>query len=121
MGSSLAASMWIYTKAVLRDGRKRDPPLDLQLFLGINVESVSWVAEDFLWEREWITETKVTMSENLILEALNYNIDVACPLPTPVGTVVVLRTGKPQSQVREQRNKSGQIQVHSQQCDWVNV
>ena len=56
--STLAACMWIYTKAVLRDGRKRDPLLDLQLFLGINVESVSWVAEDFLWEREWITETK---------------------------------------------------------------
>ena len=30
VGSYFAASMWINTKAVFCDGRKRDPPLDLQ-------------------------------------------------------------------------------------------
>ena len=68
--------MWIQTKAVLCDGRRRDPPLDLQPFLGIIVESVSWVTKEFLWEHEWITETNVTLKENVILEALKYDIDV---------------------------------------------
>ena len=80
VGSYLAACMWINTKAVLCGGRRRDPPLDLQPTLGIIVESVSWATEDFLWEHDWITETKFTMKENLILEALNYDIDVPCPL-----------------------------------------
>ena len=69
VGSYLAASMWINTKAVLFYGRKSDPTLDLQPILAIIVESVSWVPEDSLWDHEWITETKVTMKENLILEA----------------------------------------------------
>ena len=43
-------------------------------------QSVSWVAEDFLWEHEWITETNATLKENVILEALNYDIDVPRPL-----------------------------------------
>ena len=30
VGSHLAESMWKYTKAALCDGRKRDPPSDLQ-------------------------------------------------------------------------------------------
>ena len=80
VGSYIVARMWTYTKAVLCDGRRRDPPLELQPILGIIVESVSWVTEDFLWEEEWITETNVTLKENAILEALNYDIDVPCPL-----------------------------------------
>ena len=35
---------------------------------------LSWPSSSF------ITETKVTLRENLILEALNYDIDVPCPL-----------------------------------------
>ena len=81
VGSWLAACMWICIKAVLCGGRRRDPPLDLQQpTLGIIVESVSRATEDFLWEHDWITETKVTMKENIILEALNYDVDVPCPL-----------------------------------------
>ena len=79
VGSYLVACMWIYTKAVLCDVRRRDPPLELQPFLGIIVESASWVTADFLWEHEWITETNVTLKENAILEALNCEIDVPCP------------------------------------------
>ena len=72
--------MWICTKTVLCDGRRRYPPLDLESFLGIIVESVTWVTEESLWEHEWITETNVTLKENAILEPLNYDIDVPCPL-----------------------------------------
>ena len=38
------------------------------------------MTEDSLWDHEWITETKVTMKENLILEPLHYDIEVPCPL-----------------------------------------
>ena len=72
--------MWIHTKAVLCDGRGRDPLLDLKPILRIIMEGVSWVTEDILWEHEWITETNVVLKENDILEALNYDIDVPCPL-----------------------------------------
>ena len=38
------------------------------------------MTEDFLLDHEWITETKVIVRENLILEALNFDIEVPCPL-----------------------------------------
>ena len=44
------------------------------------MECVSWVTEDFVWEHEWVTEPNVLWKENDILEALNYDIDVPCPL-----------------------------------------
>ena len=71
--------MWIYTKAFLCDGRGR-PPQDLRQMLRIIMECVSWVTEDFLWEHEWVTEPNVLLRENDILEALNSDIDVPCPL-----------------------------------------
>ena len=37
--SKFAASMWIYTKTVICDGRGRDPPLDLKPILRIIMES----------------------------------------------------------------------------------
>ena len=63
VGSYLAASKWIKTKAALCDGRKRNPALDVQTILAFIIESA-----------------KVTMKENVILEALQYDIDVPCPL-----------------------------------------
>ena len=101
------------------DGRKRDPPMDLQLILATIIESVSWVTEDSLCDHEWITETKVTMKDNVILEAVHYVIEVSCPLQWAL--LRVFSTDNPQPQVREQRDKSGQIQGHSQQCNRVNM
>ena len=72
--------VWICTKAVLCDGRRRDPPLDLESILGISVERVTWVTEGSLWEHEWIMDTNVTLKENDKLEALDYEIDVPCQL-----------------------------------------
>ena len=80
VGSYLVACLWIFTKDVFCDGRKRDPPLVVQLTFDIIVESVSWVTEDSLWNHEWITETNVTLKEKDNWEALNYDIDVPCPL-----------------------------------------
>ena len=81
--SKFAAGMWIYTKAVLCDGRGR-PPQDLRQMLRIIMECVSWVCEDFLWEHEWVTEPNVFCKER-------------CTLPTPVETFVVLFTVGTQS------------------------
>ena len=94
VGSFLAASMWMYTKAALCDGRKCDPPLDLRSILAIIIESVSWVTE-----------------------ALRHR----SAMPSSVGFAVVFSTDKPEPQVREQRDESGQIQGHSQQCNRVNM
>ena len=79
VGSKFAASMCRYTKAVLCDGRGR-PPQDLRQMPRIIMESVNWVTEDFLWKHEWVTEPNVLLKENDTLEALNYDIDVPCPL-----------------------------------------
>ena len=80
VGSNFVACMWIYTKTVLCDGRRSDKPLDLESIPGIIVASVTGVTEGSLWEHEWITDTNVTLKENDILEALDYEIDVPCPL-----------------------------------------
>ena len=61
-GSKFAASVWIYTEALLCDGRG-PPPQDLRQMLRIIVECVSWVCEDFLWEHEWVTEPNVLWKE----------------------------------------------------------
>ena len=68
VGSKFAASLWIYTKAVLCDGRGR-PPQDWREKLRIIMECVSWVTEDFLWEHEWVTEPNVLWKQNDILGA----------------------------------------------------
>ena len=96
----------------------KNPALDVQTILAFIIESVSWVTEDFLWDHEWITETKVTMKENLILEALHYDIEA---LLCSVGSVMVLSTNKSQPQVREQWNKCGQSQGHGQQRNRADV
>ena len=62
MGSKFAACMWVYTKAVLCDGRWR-PPQDLRQMLRIIMECVSRVCGDFLWEHEWVTEPNVLWNE----------------------------------------------------------
>ena len=54
MGSKFAACVWIYTRAVLCDGRGR-PPQDPRQMLQIIMECVSWVCEDSLWELEFVT------------------------------------------------------------------
>ena len=79
VGSKFAARMWIFTNAVMCDGRGR-PPQDLRQMLRIIMECVRWATEDFLWEHEWITEPNVLWKENDMLGVLNYDIDVPCPL-----------------------------------------
>ena len=54
VGTKFAACMWIYTRAVLCDGRWC-PPQDLRQILRIIMESVNWVTEDVLWEHEGVT------------------------------------------------------------------
>ena len=58
VGSYLAASMWMYSKAAMCKGRNRNPPLDMRTNLAIIIESVSWVTEDFLWDHECFCRDK---------------------------------------------------------------
>ena len=44
------------------------------------MECVRWATEDCLWEHEWVTEPNVLWKENDMLEALDFDIDVLCPL-----------------------------------------
>ena len=80
IGPKIAACMWIYTKAAFCRRCSGEPPLDLDLTQGLIVYRVTWVTERSLWEQEWNTDTNVTLREDEILEALNYEIDVPCPL-----------------------------------------
>ena len=83
-----AASMWIYTKAVLCDGRVRGPPLDLRQMHSIIMESVSWVTENCLWEQ---CGSRSPMFYFKKTSSWKRCIMILCVLPTPVGTSVVLR------------------------------
>ena len=71
VGSKCAASMWIYTKAVLCDGRGR-PPQDLRQMLRIIMECVSWVCEASLWEHEWVTEPKRSLGRKRHLGSIEF-------------------------------------------------
>ena len=63
VGSLCAASLWIYTEAVLCNGRHQ-PEEDLQWRLLAIMESANWVREDaFNEEHEWVTQ-------DIILECL---------------------------------------------------
>ena len=117
--SYLAASMWIYTKAVLWEGRKRDPSLDLQPTLTTIIESVSWVIEDLS------VGSRMDHGNKGYHERKSHSEGTALrhrsAMPSSVGFAVVFSTDKPQPQVREQRNESDKIQGHSQQFNRVNV
>ena len=99
--------MWVYTKAALRDGRKRDPLLDLQLILATIIESVSRVTEDSLWDNEWITETKVTMKENP--HSGGTQLRHRSAMPSSVVFAMVFSTDKREPQVRQQRTNVAQF------------
>ena len=75
-----AACMRIYTKPVCNKKCRGEPSLDLDFAQPIVGESVTWVTEVCLWEHEWVMDTTVTLKENEILEALNYEIELPCPL-----------------------------------------
>ena len=77
VGSSFAACMWNYSKAVLCDGQGPTRE-ELRRKLSTIMESVSWVCKDSLRDHEWVTERNVILKENEILEALNYDLDVPC-------------------------------------------
>ena len=71
IGPKFAVCVRIYTKAVCKKN------VVVNRLFG---ESKIWETEVCLWEHEWITDTDVTLKENEKLEALNYEIEVPCPL-----------------------------------------
>ena len=101
------------------DRRKRDPPLDLQLKFAIIIESVSWVTEDSLVGSRKDHGDKGYHERKSHSGATTQRHRSA--MTSSVGFALVSSTNKPQPQVREQRDKSGQIQGHSQQCNRINM
>ena len=91
---------------------QKKPTLE-QTILAINTESVGWVTEDFLWDHEWITETKVHSGGT----SLRHRSAV----PSQMVSVMVFSTNKSHSQVRLQRDTCDQIQGHGQQRNRVDV
>ena len=70
--------MWIYTKAVLYDDQEPTQEYLRRRLLSI-MESVSWVCEEATEGHEWVSELiTISLQENKILVALNYEIDVPC-------------------------------------------
>ena len=79
--------------------------------------TVTWVTEGALWEHEWITDTNVTLKENEMLEALDYEIDVLCPLQCGL-----LRFSAPTDLNRRFVNSGTKVaEFTSQPCDRINV
>ena len=70
---------WFACVFVTQPFRSSSFPSRTQSFLQLWL-CLRFFQQQRLWEHELITETKVTMKENLTLEALNYDFDVPCPL-----------------------------------------
>ena len=77
VGSRLAACMWICTEAVLCDGQERTLEYLMRRLSSI-MESVSWVCDESLEGHEWVSDLTISVQENVILVALNYETEVPC-------------------------------------------
>ena len=71
VGSSFAACMWIYTKAVLCDGQE-----NTQDYLRQGLYPS--VCDDALEDHEWVSELTISIQETEVLVALNHDIEVPC-------------------------------------------
>ena len=45
---------------------------------GWEIQTVNWVCEDALDDQEWVSELTISIEENEVFVALNYEIDVPC-------------------------------------------
>ena len=77
VGSSFAATMWIYTKAMICNGQIHMHNYRLFKFRSI-VEAVCWECDDALDEHVWESELTLFFSGSKGLEALQYNIAHPC-------------------------------------------
>ena len=74
IGSFFAACTWIYSKAVLCNGRR--PPEDET---GRRLLAANWVCEDaFKGEHEWVTHLTISEWEEHVMVDLECNIDIPC-------------------------------------------
>ena len=77
VGSRFAASIWIYTKAVICNGQNNMQDHWLQLFRSI-MEAVNWVCDDALDDRVWVSELTISCQERKVLKTLQYDLADLC-------------------------------------------
>ena len=76
-GSKFAASMWIYTKAVICNGQ--DNMQEYRLLKSRSVtEAAKWVCDDVLDDHVWVSELSISCQEVKVLEALQYHLAHPC-------------------------------------------
>ena len=75
--SRFAAGMFIYTKAVIRNGQNNMENYRLLKFSSI-MEAVNWVCDDALDDHVWVSELTISCLESKVLEALQYDLTNPC-------------------------------------------
>ena len=77
VGSRFAASMWIYTKALICSLQNNMQKYWLQKFRSI-MEAVNRVCDDALDDHEWVSELTISCHEAEVLEHLQYDLAKPC-------------------------------------------
>ena len=75
VGSRFAASMWMYTKAVVCNGQGPMQNYRLLKFRSI-MKAVNWVCDNALDEQMKVSELTISCQEAKVLEALQYDLGV---------------------------------------------
>ena len=77
MSARFAASMWIYTKAVVLNGQCHMQTCRISNMNSI-MEAVNWVCEDAVDVHVEASEQSIALQEATVLEALQDDIEILC-------------------------------------------
>ena len=109
VGSRFAASMWIFTKAVIYAmGKTNMQNYRLSKLRHIMMEAVNWVCDDPLDEDVWISQLTICCQEATVLEPLQYDLANSCTFQWR--NVVVLGTNESQQPTCERWSDPREIQ-----------
>ena len=77
VGTRIAASMWICTKAVVCNGQRHMQ--NFRIFkLRFILEAVNWVNDDALDDHVWVSEMTIAQQVAKVLDALQCDIELPC-------------------------------------------
>ena len=77
VGTRFAASMWIYTKAVVCNGQSHMQNFKIFKLRSI-LEAVNWVGDDAFDDHVWVTEMTTAQQVAKVLDALQGDIELPC-------------------------------------------
>ena len=72
VGPRFAASMWIHTLAVVRNGQNYMQNFRFFKLRSV-MEAVNWVCDDALDEHVWVSEQTISLQDTKVLEAVQYD------------------------------------------------